>query len=150
MEHEKKEKNVKVELEKSIVNIETEDVVIITPKKKIPKGVRWFMGFQELIEELSTDKELDGVDLRILLFLIANMDFENWIQVSQKTISKKLKINIPNISRTIKKLKNKKIIEVAKRGRMNIYRLNPEIAWKGSYKELQKYYENVLSFPKET
>jgi len=126
-------------------NIEADNIVMIMPKQKI-KMTRWFMMFQDFIIELSKDKEIKGEDFRVLLYLLANMDFENWIQVTQDTISKELQMRKTNISRALKKLKDKNIIEIAKRGRINIYRLNPDIVWKGSYKELQDYYKNVLTF----
>ncbi|WP_456325955.1 helix-turn-helix transcriptional regulator [Desulfonauticus submarinus] len=126
-------------------NIEADNIVMIMPNKKV-KMTRWFMMFQDFIIELSKDKDIKGEDFRVLLYLLANMDFENWIQVTQETISKELQMKKTNISRALKKLKDKNIIEVAKRGRINIYRLNPDIVWKGSYKELQNYYKKVLDF----
>jgi len=129
--------------------INTDSIVIVAPKKKM-RNVRWFMGFQDFIEELSKDREIKGEDYRVLLFLLGNMDFENWIQVTQESIAKELGMERTNVTKAIKKLSKKGIIEVAKRGRMNIYRLNPDIAWRGSYKNLQGYYKSkILDFNKE-
>lgn len=81
-----------------------------------------------MYRKLATDEELDGVDLRVFLYLFARLDFENFTRVEQRDIAETLKRRREHISRSIRKLKEKKvIIEAApKVGRSSAYLLNPK------------------------
>jgi DNA-binding MarR family transcriptional regulator len=82
--------------------------------------------FRRISEALSLDEELDGVDLRVFLFLFSRLDFETYTRVEQREIAESLKRHKVHVSRSIRKLKAKKmIIEATPRiGRSPSYVLN--------------------------
>ena len=45
------------------------------------------MNSQEALKLLATDRDLKGETYRVLLLLLSQLDFENWIQITQKEIS---------------------------------------------------------------
>ncbi len=103
----------------------------------------FFMGRQEGFIRLAKDKDLTGEDKSVLFIYFGNLDFENYIQISQKYIADDLGIKKQQVSRATKKLVAKGIlIEGPKVGKHNTYRLNPFYGWKGkSDKEFHKFYE---------
>ena len=111
-------------------------------KKNNPYGKGWIVSSQEALEELAEDRDLTGETLRIFLLLSARLDFENWIQISQKEIADRLSMKKQNVSRSIKMLESKGIILKAKaNGKNNAYRLNPHYGWKGKVKNLTEWRE---------
>ena len=117
-----------------------EGVVVYCGVKKNPYSTGWIMNSQEALELLATDEDLTKEAFRVLIFLMARLDFENWIQITQKDIAEKLNIHKQNISRAISLLEFKGIIlRGPKIGRSNAFRLNPNFGWKGKVKNLDDY-----------
>ena len=101
---------------------------------------RWFMAFQDTFEEIAKDPELTLEPKNVLLYLFSKLDFENFIQQSQKDIADGLKMKKENVSRAMKILTDKQIVlEGPKVGRSKCYRLNPNYGWKGKVKNLKEY-----------
>lgn len=76
---------------------------------------------------LALDTELDGVDLRVFLYLFSRLDFENYIRVPQLEIAEALGRHKEHVSRSIRKLKTKHVIlEGGKVDRSSVWRLNPD------------------------
>jgi len=124
---------------------ETGEIVGETPfltRKKVNLYGEFFMGRQEGFLRLSREG-LSGADWNVLGVYLGNLDFENYIQISQQAIADYLEMKQENVSRSTKKLVEKGIIiQGSKVGRHNTYRLNPFYAWKGkSDKEFHKFYE---------
>lgn len=89
---------------------------------------------------------LNGEQLRVLLALLAELDYENFIQVAQADIAEKLNINKVNVSRSVKALLDVGVIfEGPKVGRSKTYRLNEQFGWKGSVPNHKKALKNGLS-----
>jgi len=110
--------------------------------KKNPYNTGWVMNSQKALEAIAIDKEITGRIHRVLWLLIANLDFENWIQIPQKEICEKLNMKKPDVSSAIKILEKKEIIlRGPKLGRSYSFRLNPDFAWKGDVKYLDQYRE---------
>lgn len=59
---------------------------------------------------IALNKDLKWIDLRVLLFLLANVK-DLSVEISQAEVAQKLGIEASNISRSIKKLKENRIIE---------------------------------------
>ena len=93
---------------------------------------RHFSMNQDSLTYLAT--RIDSIsDYRVLFMLMAILDFENEIQVSQAVIAKKLGMRPPHVNRSIKRLvKLGCLLEGPKIGRSVTYRLNPSFGWKGS------------------
>ena len=95
---------------------------------------------RQALELLATDKDLTGENYRVLLLLLSRLDFENWIQVTQSEISKKLNMKKQNVSRAMLTLEEKQIVfRGPKIGRTYSFRLNPDYGWKGKVANLNDY-----------
>ena len=108
--------------------------------KHNPYSTGWIMNSQEALEVIAKDKEITGGIHRVLWFIVARLDFENWIQISQKEICKELEMKKQNVSSAIKLLEQKEIILRGPRvGKSYAFRLNPHFGWKGDVKNLNEY-----------
>ena len=109
-------------------------VVAIAQKTPCAFGKRWIQMAQDPLTQIA--EEVKSVDqMRVLLMLISMVDFENWIQVDQSAIAKKLGMKPPHVSRAIKALIEKAIVlKGPKVGHSITYRLNPSYGWKGRAK----------------
>lgn len=115
-------------------------VLVYCGVKFNPYAKGWVMNSQEALELLASDEDLTKESLRILMFLMSRLDFENWIQISQTEISEKLNIKKPNVSNAVSLLVAKQIIlRGDKLGRSYAFRLNPHFGWKGKVKNLNEY-----------
>ena len=83
------------------------------------------MAFQDAFEELAKDREITNEPRRVLDYMFSKLDFENFIQLSQKEIIEILGINkkqrIKSNKATYKKTD---CIGRSKVGRSRCYRLN--------------------------
>ena len=121
-----------------------EGVVVYCGVKRNPYSTGWIMNSQQALEVLATDKDLTGENYRVLLLLLSRLDFENWIQVTQAEISKKLNMKKQNVSRAISILESKEIIfRGPKVGRTYSFRLNPDFGWKGKVTNLNDYRRKI-------
>jgi hypothetical protein len=99
-----------------------------------------FMSFQAAFRELSRDRELRGNPRAVLDYMLSELNWENWIAVSQSEISKATGIDKYEVSRAVKMLVNKQVLLVGpKLGRSGSYRLNSKYGWKGSIRNLEEY-----------
>ena len=124
--------------------------VYIASKVKLREG--WFMGFQDAFIELAKDPDLQGENYRVLLYLLGNLGFENYIAIPQKQIAEALEMPKQNVSRALKVLVEKEILlEGPKLGRTHTYRLSSAFGWKGTVKNLSKTRKGeVISLPDRT
>ncbi len=105
-------------------------VYIAYPKPKIT-GNRWVMTFQDSLEIIATDEDMTGQTLKVMLLLMSNLEFENYITIKQVAIAEKLKMYKPDVSKAMKLLVAKGIILKVKEGTTTGYKLNPHYGWKG-------------------
>jgi predicted transcriptional regulator len=78
-------------------------------------------------ESLAIDTELDGVDLRVFLYLSARVGFEEFVHVPQTELAAALERRKEHISRSIRKLtENGFIVYSPKGARASEWRLNPD------------------------
>ena len=116
-------------------------IAVIIGKKRYPYTQGWIMNSQEALEIVAKDRDLRGeIVFRVLLFVCARLDFENWVQVTLKEIADELGIYKPDVSKAIKALEKKEIIlRGPKFGRSYAFRLNPHYGWKGKVTNLEDY-----------
>ncbi len=118
-------------------------VAVIRPKQKSSFERHFTMNQAAL---LTIANQLTHEQTRVLLALLTNLDYENFIQVSQIDIAENLKMNRPNTSRAIKNLLTMEIIlQGPKIGRSNTFRLNPNFGWKGTVSNHKKAISHGLS-----
>lgn len=117
-----------------------EDLVPMVVWAKRRNGFQngWCAMAQDAMDYLAN--EIRSVeDYRVLMLLMARLDFENLIQVPQMEIAENLGMKRPNVSRSMRRLVELGVLlEGPKIGRSKTYRLNPHIGWKGSARHHQK------------
>ena len=113
---------------------------VIVGRKRNPYGKGWVMNSQEALEIVAKDKDIKGETYRVLFFICARLDFENWVQLSITEIANELDLKQPAVSRAMKVLEDKQIIlRGPKVGRSYAFMLNPEFGWKGKVTNLEDY-----------
>lgn len=112
-----------------------EGVAMFVPAKRVNGfGNRWLAMAQNALMELAQSK-LSGNDYKVLFYMLARLDFENYIHVSQSIMGKELGILPPHVTRSIGALIATGAVKRGpKIGRGNTYILNPHFGWKGSAK----------------
>ena len=124
-------------MEKNITQVDSDTGEVIegslvwVPKKRVSPYERHFTMNQEGLLFLA--KELNGEQFRVLMVILSELDYENFIHIVQADLTKKIDMDKGSFSKNLKKLVNiHLIIEGPKVGRSKTYRLNPEFGWKGS------------------
>jgi DNA-binding transcriptional ArsR family regulator len=116
-----------------------DDLLVASPKKHRLEG-NFIMSLQEGYIRLGKDPEILWQDYRVLMIYLGNLDFENFIQISQSYIATDLGMKKENVSRATRRLVEKGIlIKGLKVGRHQTYRLNAFYGWKG--KADKKYWD---------
>lgn len=84
--------------------------------------------------------------MKILLFIIQNMDGYNALVCSYAVLEERFKMSHSTVWRHVKYLKDHKYIDVQKTGSSNVYVLTPELAWRSYGKNIQycKFPANVM------
>ena len=96
-------------------------------EKPIFERVGFGAKVREIHRSLAMDTELDGVDLRVFLYLTSCLDFENFLQVPQMELAEKLGRRRQHIARSMAKLKAKGVVIAGpKVGRAAVWRINPK------------------------
>jgi len=128
--------------QQSTYDLETGEVeegalVWIPQKAKSRFGKDWFQMAQNSLKIINSHrKELGLEGIVVFNSLMARLDFENYIQVSQADIAAELDMKPANVSRAVKKLIALGFVRKGpKVGRSLTYQLHPELAWKGKPKE---------------
>jgi hypothetical protein len=113
-----------------------ENIAVVVPRRDKVKD--WLMIFERGSNILARDKEITGEAFRIFHLLIANMDYENRILLTQADVAKELGIKHQNIGRSFRLLVHKGIIvEDRVYGRTKTYKLSTDFGWKGSVRTLK-------------
>lgn len=117
-----------------------EGIYVFVPVKGNPYAGGWLMNAQEALRLLARDDDLHGESYKVLLFVMSQLDFENWVLLTQTDIAKGLGMKQPAVARQFALLEKKEIIlRGPKVGRSWSWRLNPEYGWKGKVKNLNAY-----------
>ena len=99
----------------------------------------WLMLFHGGSELLAKDKEIGAEGLRVFLYIISHVNYENELLKTQADVREALGMRQQHVSRAFKLLVKKEIlIEGKKVGARKIYYLNPYFGWKGSAKRLKE------------
>ena len=99
-------------------------------------GSDWFQMAQDTLRMINAHRSELGLE-GIVVFnsLMARLDFENFIQVSQRDIANELNMQPSNVSRAMRKLDDLGFIRKGpKVGRSYTLQLHPSLAWKGKAK----------------
>lgn len=129
-------------------NGEIEQWAMVPLKRKVITG-GFFMAIQEGFIWIS---QLEGIklqEMRVLLYIMGKLDFENYINISQKQVAEALGMKKQNVSAAFKTLEKYGIIHKGpKVGLSWTYRLDPNFGYKGRAKNIQKL-QNAIDKAKE-
>ena len=111
-----------------------EGALMWVPRRNLSAfGRGWFQMAQDTLKRLNAERKTLGLE-GIVVFnaLMARLDFENFIQVSQAEIAAELDMKRPNVNRAVKRLTDLGFIKQGpKVGKSYTYQLHPELAWEG-------------------
>ncbi|MES8270788.1 helix-turn-helix domain-containing protein, partial [Cutibacterium acnes] len=107
-------------------------VACVTPKQQLDFRGGWVAMAQGPMMTLAT-AELGAQEYRVLLALMARLDFENLLVLSQAELAEQLGMQKQNVNRAVRRLVSLGVLlEGPKIGIHRSYRLNPRFGWKGS------------------
>lgn len=111
------------------------------PIKDKNLGKDWVAMYQQALKTLAK-WNLPNEQYRVMLSLLGEVDFDNYLTVSQSKIANELGMRQSNVVRAIKGLSDRNIIVEGPRAGLNkTYRLNPYIAHKGKNRN-----ETIIDF----
>ncbi len=95
--------------------------------------------FQERIKRLAEHNPLGQQSMRVLLYLLGVLDWDNWLVVPHTAMVRALQMSAPNVSRAVAQLVDAQILRQAEPpAPRTAYRLNSAYAYKGKYAALKK------------
>ena len=110
-------------------------------KSRVQGG--WFMAMQDGFEWLAR-QNFNGETLRVLMHVMAKLDFENYILVKQLDVAIALGMQKTHVSRAMRVLLEKGVIHAGPNvGQVKTYRLDPSFGFKGRAKNMGKLLELV-------
>ena len=121
----------------SVSKIDTTTGELISNEKS-NQNKDFVMMYRRYINQIAELGSKDANALKVLLFLVKNMDNRNALAVTFKTISELIHMTRQTVSNKIKYLENNGWIYIYKIGRENIYVINPDVVWT-SYDSEKKY-----------
>ncbi len=102
------------------------------------------MVMQQAFRSIARDRSLGWEAGSLLLFIIGEMGFENWVRIPQQEIADYLGMRQPNVSRALNALVDRGILVRGDRAAgAHTYRINSHLAWRGKVKNLQAHRATV-------
>lgn len=122
------------------VDIETGEIfdyslIAVKKKQSYLFDGGWIAMGQNAAAQIANNQNLNGTDLRVFLMLLSELDFENFVYLSQVDLAEKMNLKTSNLNVSLKRLiENSIVIEGPRVGRTKTFKLNANLAWKGSAK----------------
>jgi biotin operon repressor len=125
--------------------------IIESIKKSRSKTLSFVSVWQQSQVELA--KYLSGSSLKVLLYLISKMKYENLVfDVTQRLISEELGMSSRTVIRSLQELEEVGVIAHTNKKNGRIYRINPAYACKGSFMKIRYamsiFREAMKQYPK--
>lgn len=112
---------------KAMLDTETGEISATTPRAKEDRDfVKMYRQFVSQIADLSMQ---DVQALRVLLFLVRQMDSKNALVIPMSLIADMLGITRQTVSAKVKYLESEGWISIMRVGRQNVYIVNPDVFW---------------------
>jgi DNA-binding IclR family transcriptional regulator len=107
---------------------------------------QFVFAFREGVQQLATDRRLVGTDLRVLLYLLSCLEWDNHIRCVQKDMGLALGISRQSVWRAMQRLTQYGIVEPGPRfGHQPTYRLNAAIGYYGPLSRRRKERQQVIA-----
>jgi predicted transcriptional regulator len=120
------------------VNLDTGEILegqiqtVLKPVKVKHFTQDYMIMFLKSFADVAKDKELRGVPTAVLLHIVSQAEMKNWVQLQQQEIAEALGLKQPHVSRALKTLQKKGLIEAtAKLGKAKSYRISMTFGWRG-------------------
>ncbi len=118
--------------------LEGATLAVFYPKRKNGFSTGWVAMAQDPLMKLA-QADLGKESMRVLFAILAILDYENWISLSQAELGRHLNIKPSNMSRAIARLVSEGVLLAGpKIQTKRTFRLNPSYGWKGSAKGHQE------------
>lgn len=127
-------------IDKQTGEVLDEGSLILVPKKLRIKG--FFMAMQDGLEYLAKQK-LNAESLNVMLFILSQIDYENSISVSAKKISEEMKMDLSNVYRAMRCLKNAGVLEEPS---SKCIRVSIDLVWKGKVANLKREQNQQMKY----
>lgn len=106
----------------------------VAPKRRNGFKEGWIAMAQDAAM-MFAQSDLGTDDFRVLMALMAKLDFENLLVLNQAELARELKMQRQNVQRSIKRLiRMGALLEGPRIGVSRSYRFNPQFGWRGSAK----------------
>lgn len=93
----------------------------------------YILMFSKSFGNIALDKDFKMETYRVLMFLLYKTQMKNWVQIQQTEIAEALGMKQPNVSKAIKLLVQKGIVETTtKMGKSKNYKIAVDFAWRGT------------------
>jgi hypothetical protein len=113
--------------------IDDGDMVYVPRRIRIKEG--WFMAMQWGLEKLAKEP-VRGESMRVLLYLMSQMEFENYTRPTHNEIAEALSMKRPNVTRAIRELRARQILIDGEHGSL---RLESSYGWRGKVRNLRDH-----------
>ena len=111
-----------------------EFVAYVAPRRRNGFGTGWMAMAQDAFDLLA-NANLEGKDFRVLMKLLARLDFQNLLVLNQADLARELDMHRQHVQRSVKRLIAMGVLlEGPRIGINRSYRLNPNFGWKGTAK----------------
>jgi predicted transcriptional regulator len=98
-------------------------------------GKDFYMASQLTAKHLAQAEDLNGTDIKVLLYLLSQIDFDNLAMVTQSHIAREMNVKQSQVSKALKKLEELMYIDKRNVGGNNAYYIEPFVAKKGTVKK---------------
>lgn len=112
-----------------------DDGQVVYVPRRIKMKEDWFMAMQSGLEWLAK-KKLRGESMRVLLYLMSQMEFENYVRPTLNEIAEALQMQRGNVSRAIRELRAAGVLI---NGEHESLRLESSFGWRGKVKSLREH-----------
>lgn len=118
-------------------------VVYFAPKRRIyPEG--FITMSQEGLKAIYESPNLNKPELRLLILLLSEVDYENVIPYTQSEFTRRHNLNKSTVCRNWGKLVDEGILSLIKKiGQNKYYLINSEYAWKGKVRNYRNTHEHL-------
>lgn len=112
--------------------------IMVQPKLYWPEEsvVVW----QDAAKAMAKSPDLGAEALRVWLYVVGTVGYENILAMSMSSLGRELGMQRQNVSRAVSKLVEAGIlVQEGQFNRSKTYRLNSNVGWRGSIKQLNKH-----------
>ena len=110
---------------------------VVVPEQKLKSN--HIRTFQDGLLEIIRDKDLCGDDIRVLLGILSQMEYENRFTITLTKLGEQIGLDRSTVSKSTKKLVSRGYLtKEGSQGQINHYMVDPRIAFKSRVSKFSK------------